>query len=341
MPAAVHSPSSRPQATRRLRPEHFDAAVKAAADLFPVGNPHGVFGMAIRRRRVRGHELAYSTLCLFVPRKQDDPTARIEQILFRHRRETFAVIPDIVATGRPAGASRGQLPTFTGLHPGAALRVEAGHRCAGGVACLLTLDRRPTHLLTAGHIFPRARGRFAVVAASGPRGAAIEIGRLALNLLDRTPEPRDVALVELNPQGVRMAIDSASQARTPVLRANPHGSNFLDFARLKVFLPTTGDYHAVRSGEMTASTFHLTTACRPRFSIENVIVTDFANNTDGNSGTILMNDDRDESDRAYSAVGVAVGFASGAVSFHEPIDRALKAIDHVNGLAFEIWRPGR
>jgi hypothetical protein len=329
----------KPQSTRRLRPEQFAAAVKAAANAFPPDNPHGVFGMAIRRKRVRGRELSYSTLCLFVPRKQDDPRARIEPIVFRHRGAAIAVIPDVVATGRPAGATRGHLPTFTGLHPGAAIRVDTGHRCAGGAACLLTDERGPTHLLTAGHIFPTTPGRFAVRAAGRPGGAEIEIGRLSLNLLDRSDDSMDVALVQLNPHGVRMAIDSSSLARVPLLRSNPFGTSFLDAARLKVFLPTTGDYHSIRSGAMTPSLFRLSTDCRPPHSVADVIVTDFANNTDGNSGTILMTDE-DRRERACSAVGVAVGFAA-AMSLHEPVDRALKRIKAVSGHSFKIWSPGR
>jgi hypothetical protein len=330
--------SSAPRPTRRLRPEQFGPAVKAATSAFPPGNAHGVFGVAIRRRRVRGRELPYWTLGLFVARKQDDPRARIEPIGFRHRGAAYAVIPDVVATGQPAGATRGHLPVFTGLHPGASIRVDAGHRCAGGAACLLTADGGPTHLLTAGHIFPPARGRFAVSAAGRPGGVEISIGRLWLNLLDGAERPMDVAVVELNPHGVRMALDSAARPRTPRLRANPFGSDFVDLARLKVFLPTTGDYHALRSAAIGPSSFHLSSDCRPPHAVVDVIVTDFANNTGGNSGTILMTDER-EDDRASAAVGVAVGFA-GAASLHEPIDRALRLIRAASGQAFKIWTPG-
>lgn len=326
-------------ALRRIRPEHQRAAVEAAAAAFPPGNPHGVFGVAIQRRRVRGRELGYPTLALFVERKLDDPRAAIEPIVFRHRRAALAVLPDVVATGSEAAASRGARAVFTGLHPGAAIRIASGRRCAGGVACLLTLDDRPTHLLTAGHLFPPGSGSVAVRAASGPRGAEVDVGRLARNLLDASGRGIDVALVGLTEQGIDMAIQSARPSRAPVLRATPFVSAFVDAARLKVYLSRTGDYQPLRTASIGPSVFQLRSDCRPPHRVADVIATDFANNTRGNSGTILMTDEDPVGGAMIgSAVGVAIGFA-GAMSLHEPLDRALRAIRSATDRAFKIWSP--
>lgn len=327
---------SRP--TRRLRPEHFRPAMRAAVAAFPDANPHGVFGIAIERRRVRGRPCGYSTLSLFVERKQDDPGSAIEPIVFRHRGGRFAVVPDVVATGQAAVASRGPVPAFTGLHAGAAIRVTAGHRCAGGITCLLTADGRPTHLLTAGHLFPDSAGAFAVTASTGQRGSEVEVGRLSVNLLDRPGQTAiDVALVALNRDGIAMAIESAARPRMPRLRARPFDSLFVEAARLRLFLPRTGDYQPVRSARNRPNRFRVVTGCRPPHTVTDVITSDFANNTVGNSGTILMTDEGEiGSNGASSAVGAAIGF-SGAMSLHEPLDRALRELRAETGRAFKVW----
>jgi hypothetical protein len=331
--------SAKPSILVRLHPDHHRAAVAAATAIFPPGNRFGVFGFTIQRKRVRGRTHAYSTLTVFVERKYDQPTHPIEPIPFRSRRVTYSVLPDVVATGSVAAAGQGFAPVFTGLHPGASIRVDVGHRCAGGVACLLGSTAGPTHLLTAGHLFPPGTAPFPVTAAPAPGAPEVVVGRLAHNFLDTPPagHPMDVALIALTPQGVQMAIQSALHPRYPVLRPLSFDSRMVDWARLKVFLPKTNDYQAAPDAKQGPNVFHLVTHCRPPHSITNVIVTAFANNTDGNSGTILMTDEDESQGRVVgSAVGIAVGYTPG-FSLHEPVDRALRAVRSATGKNLEIW----
>jgi hypothetical protein len=177
----------------------------------------------------------------------------------------------------------------------------------------------------------------AVEAAPSPAAAAEVVGRLQLNLLDQPGNgvALDAALVELTPAGVRMARSSGTAARLPRLFPGPFDSRFVDSTFLRVFLPLTGDYAANLDGECKPNSFLVRSGCRDAHVIRNVITTDFAQNSKGNSGTVLLTHHSTGSVQGHG-VGIAVGFAGG-ISLHEPLDRVLQRLVSSTGRQQIIW----
>src|SRR5205085_1640635 len=118
-------------------------------------NRYGVyaFGIGARTRRGRRRE---RTLVVYIVRKLVTPKHRVPPISFRHGGRTVTITPDVVATGGAMRACDGTDSTYTGLHAGAAIAIGSGGTRAvtGGIACLIGRGDGPTHLLTAGHLFP-------------------------------------------------------------------------------------------------------------------------------------------------------------------------------------------
>jgi hypothetical protein len=320
--------------SKSLKPEHFAAAIEATFEAYPRGNAAGVFGACIQRKRTHGRRQRSWTVAVFVERKHPQPSQPVQPLRFRLGEEWVELLPDVVATGQRAAAAAGESPHFSGLHAGAALRVDSGHSCAGGVACLLTKGSEPTHLLTAGHVFPEGSQGVPVLAAVSSSSPPKRVGQLAHNLLDGRAS-MDVALVELNDDGVQMALASGAAARLPRLQHDPFNTAFVASASLRVFLPTTGDYQGHLEGQLHFNRFTLESGCRPDHEVRNVITTGFAHNTPGNSGTILMTDGPTSGSSGHG-VGIAIGFA-GDLSLHEPLDQALEHLRGHAGAGFRIW----
>jgi hypothetical protein len=321
-----------PRALKSLKPEHFAAAIEAAAAAYPRKNSAGVLGACIQRKRVGGRRRKAWTLGVFVRRKELEPPQAVRAITFCSGGQWYELLPDVVATGQPGIAAAGGGAPFSGLHAGASIRVAARRSCAGGVACLLTTGNQPTHLLTAGHLFPSRATRTPILAALSPKLPPRRVGVLQHNLLD-TQAGIDVALVTLTPGGAEMARVSGLAERLPRLGPEPFEVSFIDSTSLRVFLPTRGDYHAGLDGERRFNRFTLHSGYRPAHEVRDVITTGFAHNTPGNSGTVLMTDDEGG---LAQGVGVAVGFA-GDLSLHEPLDRALESLRVHTRQRFKIW----
>lgn len=102
----------------------------------------------------------------------------------------------------------------TGIHPSAL--IVAAH--PGRVTCLLGDLRAPTHLLTAGHIFPApSRPGSPLFSGASAHDLADLIGVLVHNFLDQPPAalgfPLDAALVELTSRGAQLALLGRSSHR--------------------------------------------------------------------------------------------------------------------------------
>jgi hypothetical protein len=188
-----------------LEESQFDAAIRAAAEQYPPGNPEVVIGATIAHRCVGGRPGPEVTVALLVERKLEEPMTPIRGIRFEDTRGRFVLRPDVEAIGlRETFTRAGPLLPYSGLHAGCSILVRgAGVSESGAATCLLGAGAgaEPTHLLTAGHLFPRnAESKVHVFAGTSPDGDAIEIGVLQKNLLD-AKDARDVALVELSPRG--------------------------------------------------------------------------------------------------------------------------------------------
>lgn len=319
----------------RLSPELFVPAMKAAVEAYPPHNSYGVLGLSIQPKRVLGRARSTWTLAAFIRRKELEPSNPVRAVRFEHNGQLFEVKPDVVAMGRETVAASGHEANYSGLHAGAAIRIGTGSACVGGVACLLGKGAGPTHLLTAGHLFPVGATNAAVLAAIAPGAAPQVVGRLELNLLERSSAAADIALVKLTTEGRQLAQSSGTASTLPRLLPDPFDAGSIGGVGLRVWLPLRGEFEGDLSGVFQLNSFTVSSGCRAAHRVENVILTGFAQNTEGNSGTVLMSDDHSGTCLGQ-AVGVAIGFA-GSQSLHEPIDRALGNIAQDTGDQFEIW----
>jgi hypothetical protein len=327
--------SSKQGAGVRLEAEHARAAVEAAFATFGPGNPQGVFGVAVGPKHVRGRRTAISTLVLFVRRKLDAPSAPVEPVSFKYRGALREVMPDVVATGRAVELAAGGRPNYSGLYAGSALRAESTKAVAGAVTCLLGPPSGPTHLLTAGHLFASGFSKAKVKAARGPSKPEEEVGRLARSLLDdpRGGPPVDAALVELTSAGRSMARETGQTKRLPRLSPDVFDSAHVASVWLKVFLATTGDYTARLEGSFSPNAFHATSPFGAPQTLRDVIVTGFAHNAKGDSGTVLMTE---RGSPEPSAVGLMVA-RTGTLSLYEPLDFVLSKLKPELGPNSAIW----
>lgn len=222
-------------------------------------------------------------------------------------------------------------PSWSGLHPGAPIATGPGAACTGGVALLLatTAGGAPTHLLTAGHLFPRdARGTDADVFAGAPGAARCAlVGRLAHNLLDGAIA-QDVALVELSEEG--RALCGPGGPEVIGLGEVPLGTRREARLWLAGRGRATGTVH-VRRDRFRA---RFRSALRPEgYTLRDLIRTVSALSRHGDSGSPLV------SAAARSlALGVIVG-RKGVHGVFEPIDRALEALEGRRGAPLFVWVP--
>lgn len=310
--------------------KQLEAALRAARRAFPATNRYGVLGFGISHVRRRGRRLDHTSLTVYVEKKLARPTRRVPPLVFTSAGQRIRLEPDVRATGRQplahAAASRG----FTGLHPGAPIRVGIEW---GGVGCLLTVDGTPTHLLTCGHLFePDAEGT-AVVAGDGPQ--AVRVGRLVANLLDDSTLtrsdlafPMDAALVELTPQGTELASRTAS--RLPVSGVRDSGLFGLD---VQAFLATANDFSEVTTTGAGPVDFPgMNAEVRGVYPVQHVLKTNGVLTQPGDSGTILLTT---ESPRR--AVGTCIGAVGTAMSLFEPFARSIPSLADAASLPLDIW----
>jgi hypothetical protein len=206
-------------AIRRVLPQHSDAVLAAATDALRA-HP-GVRGWGIDQRRLNGEPMGYDTLVVWVaPGVHPDA---LPEVRVRRDGTGRRVLPEVrpagfnvqTATyrGEPSEAPPRQAP-FTGLHIGSCVAVGGTH---GAVGAWLGTDSRPTHLVTAGHLF-RPGDTDVIAAEQG--GTPVRIGRLERNLLD-SPTPIDVAVVRLVGPGAQMALRGTRRVAPPVGIVDP------------------------------------------------------------------------------------------------------------------------
>lgn len=307
-----------------------EAALRAARRAFPAANPYGVLGFGISRVRRRGRRLTHTSLTIYVEKKLARPERPVPPLVFTDAGKRVRLAPDVRATGRQALAHAAVATRFTGLHPGAPIKVGIEW---GGVGCLLTVDGTPTHLLTCGHLFESDAQGTAVFAGDGPQ--ATQIGRLVANLLDDSTLarsdlafPMDAALVELTPQGTDLASSTAS--RLPVGGIRESGLFGLD---VQAFLATANDFSEVTTTGAGAVDFPgMNSEVRGLYPVQHVLKTNGALTQPGDSGTILLTT---ESPRR--AVGTCIGAVGTAMSLFEPFSRSIPSLAEATSLPLDIW----
>jgi len=309
----------------------------AARQAFPPGNPQGVVAHGIDISRRAGRSQGYYSLVLYVACKARRPATAIKPVPFSHNGKAYAAVPDVIGVGGEPLAAQGTAGQFSGLHPGARIeaRVSKTGYSNGGVACLLTTGTRPTHLLTAGHLFNPMFNRSEVLAAADEGEERVVVGSLTGNLLDQAPMTTgyhlDAALVELNAAGRNMAEES-DRWSSPRL-AGQVAQDELQGNWVQSFRPTTGGYSMETKALAGVFTANLKSGARPlNFSVTDVIKTRSTISREGDSGTIMftLGDD-------CLAGGICSGCLGAEGSLFEPLDRALNALQSTLDADLNIW----
>lgn len=311
--------------------------IRRARELLPPGNPFGIFAFGIGRKRVRGLPRPARALIVYVLRKEASPRNAVPPVRFRFHGQRYELLPDVVATGRPARAHEGSSVLFTGLHPGAQIIVELGTaRSHGAVTCLLTSDGSPKYLVTAGHAFPPSAEGTTVVAGSYETQEPVHIGELRLNLLDGPmpglPNGLDAALVELSQEGADLALSTAADPRMPRFsRAVPllKAQGVLTQAYLSV----AHEYSRPVTAKHSLFTGYMDSEVRPGpYRVDDVLQTDIEITQPGDSGTALF-----LQTEPTAAVGGCVGGLPGVSSLFEPAARTLRILRRELGEPLQFW----
>ena len=198
-----------------LPDEHVEAALGTARDQFFLGNPYGVYGVIVAPRRSGGKDAEECTLRLMVEYKTSQPERPVPAAIeYELDARCFGVRPDVVAGGIAPRTSFGAAVAFTGLHAGCTIRIDQPMRRFGAVCALLDARQagRPTHALTAGHLFALGGLGTEVRCAASSAAAPGVIGRLVANALDE--QRGDLAILELTAHGVALAQSSRAPVRT-------------------------------------------------------------------------------------------------------------------------------
>jgi hypothetical protein len=306
---------AREKPKRRLCKSDWAQVLAAARSHFPPDNRYGVLGFGIDRRTTAGRRTSEPALNAYVVHKHERPKHPVP--LVRVKELGLSVRPDVIGVGANPRSHAGFTPPFTGLYPGAAIRAQGRVVEFGGVACVLGDDSGPTHLLTAGHLF--ASGQTQVPVFSGRRAAPpLIVGTLRVNLLDQPfgfmREPLDIALIALNPAGVRLAAASSDGPKlTGSVPAEAAGG-----LEVAAFLPTAHDASRATTTLAGPVEVQMESSARGTYTVSGALGTEAVVTNAGDSGTILYNGERGDA----LAVGVCVG-QFGAMSVFEPLARAL------------------
>ena len=306
------------------------AVMREARKVFGPRNRFGVHAFGIGAKRARGHTRGYRTLIALVMRKQERPRDRVPAVQFSFKRRTLTVMPDVIATGQAARATKGTKIAFTGLHPGASIMVENRYAACG---CLMHRgDGRPSHVLTAGHLFRVDAVGTPVFGGIGNQ--VKQIGTLVANLLDPNPDlpfPMDAAAVELNAAGVNLA----NQTAAPVRLGGVVGSDDIGGLDVQAYLATSHDFSRETTTNDEPFSFpNMQSAVRGRYEVTNVVRTDGAITLEGDSGTVLAT-----ADPSRGAAGLCIGVVGTAMSLFDPLFRARKYLSQELGFALKLWPP--
>jgi hypothetical protein len=286
--------------------------MRTARRVFRRGNPYGVFAFGIGPDIRGGRPRTNVVLNVYVDRKLAEPPRPVPPIRPASRSQSYTVVPNVIATGKPPRAAAGAQAPFSGLHPGAAFITGGPAPARGAIACLLGDSGTATHALTAGHVFAPGAGDRRALAASDAGGVPREVGQLVANFLDS--DGVDVAVIQLNAQGRSMVVPvgpplSGHLAERSVWRRS-----------VRAYRATTGDYsRQTRTGDQPVDAL-LEAPLRGSFWVRDAIGTDGEVTSPGDSGTILL---------AGVSSELAVGTCSGgfdAQSVFEPFSRALDLV---------------
>ncbi|HEY3667051.1 MAG TPA: hypothetical protein VGL19_13655 [Polyangiaceae bacterium] len=313
-----------------MRKSDWPQVMAAARRKFGPDNPYGVCAFGIDRKVTSGRMLSSRALNVYVVQKHAKPERPVPALVLRAR--GLRVIPDVIGVGvEPRVHDASQLvPPMLGLYAGAAIHAQGRIPQFGGVAAVLGVGNGPSHLLTAGHLFPTNQPNVEVMAA--PRGdAPTVVGVLTTNLLDPPfsdeGHPLDVALVALNADGIRIARQSQDGPRLKgVIASDAEGG-----ISVTAFLSTAHDCSRATQTLDGPLDAHMQSPARGTYLVQQVVGTRAVLTNHGDSGTILYNG----SLAASSAVGVCVG-QFGAMSIFEPFDRALSALRARTGLPLDL-----
>jgi hypothetical protein len=293
------------------------SVMTAAQKTFPPGNDYGVFGFGIGFQIVKGTRKEGRTLNAYIERKVKNPKHPIPEIVCTFNGKSYVIRPDVIATGRKPRTSASPIQTFSGLCPGSVIGCnDAPYREFGGVACILTIGYGPSHLITAGHLFPKNAVGNPVYAGHTDTNEPISCGELSVNLLDSIDENGtsiDAALVELNNAGRALAKDSNS------------GPNLYGFAKLtmgstdnaRAFLPNSNDYSNEVEIEYFPNVVYFSSDVRTGYyQVQNALRTSVAITNPGASGTILIT-----ANPPFKGLGSCIGEFQ-YHSFFEPFSRS-------------------
>jgi hypothetical protein len=294
----------------------FAEVLSVARATFGVGNRFGVHAYGIGPRICRGHVHALTTLNVYVLRKLKDPKFQVPTLSISARGRTWQLKPNVIATGARPQAAIGGAPAFSGMHPGAPIVLRGRTRGRGAIAAILGQNARPTHALTAGHLFQRGALGEAVFAAESARSVVRQVGELAANFLDS--HGVDAALIQLNSTGQGWVNDQGP----PLADFVSELSCFKKLARS--FLATANDYsREVHTGPKPIDV-HLTAPTRGVFLVKDVVTTDGEITRHGDSGTVLC---------AGRKNALAMGICSGGTGHHsvfEPMERVINLVQGLN-----------
>jgi hypothetical protein len=246
--------------------------------------------------------------------------------------------PDVIAVGRRLQAALATTGQFTGVHAGGTIMVRIDAAVVfGAIGTVLSADgESPSHLLTAGHLFPVGALGIPVICAKGPNRRPRAIGKVVLNLLDRKPESLgfalDLALVELNADGRALASDVDGRPPAPSILAGPAT---IDGRSVQPYRATINDYGTPDRCSLGHSVLHV--SARPfrlaPYEVTNVIVTEHVVTMDGDSGTVLL--DTEDHD---VALGACIG-NDGRSSQFEPLFRAIAALSDDFQTDLQLFSP--
>ncbi len=302
--------------------------------LFPPENQYGVFGFGIGRKVIKGlRKQGQLALNVYVKRKSETPRHPIPPIECLFQKKPYLIIPDVIATGQKPRTNWSSSQIFNGLHAGAVIACNSPpQREFGGVACVLTEGNGPSHIITAGHLFPENAEGSSVYAGWPDSKTAIECGVLIFNLLDSNhagDSDVDAALVELNDAGQELAQESVGG---PDLR-NLVELNIGETKTAQAFLPYSNDFSVEVEIEYFPNLTYFSADVRNKYyKVVNALRTVTAITDPGASGTILAT-----SKSPASGLGSCIGEFQ-YHSFFEPFSRSIIYFRKTHS-KLKLWRP--